>query len=287
MGLHQGDAEQNNKIALSMSQALGIQREDRNEFSMDMGKYLQPATRLTPALVVYLIDASASMNEACGDTTKIALVNSALKEVVKAMIMRSMRDVKVQPRYHIAMFAYSTKVIDLLNGIRPLPDLMRVGGSPELQAGGNATDTVAGFTRVEQLLQEHLSTYKNCPAPLVCHLTDALFTTQDPAPIVKRIRGMSVEDGPVLVENILMTDRGLRKTPRDWACWSGVLKANQLVDPYARHLYELSSPLPETYRQNINKTAGFQLKTGAALFFPGLQPELVRLALAASSATQM
>ncbi len=254
---------------------------------MDIGKYTQPATRLTPALVIYLIDASASMNEPCGNTTKIDLVNTALKETVKAMILRSMRDVKVQPRYHLAMFAYSTKVIDLLNGIRPLPELMRAGGSPELQAGGNATDTAAGFARVEQLLQEHLSTYKSCPAPLVCHLTDALFTTQDPTPIVKRIRDMAVDDGPVLVENILMTEKGLRKPPEDWSTWSGVLKVRQLADPYAKQLYELSSVIPETYRLNINKAGGYQLKKGAMLLFPGMQPELVRLALAASSATQM
>ena len=254
---------------------------------MNMGKYIQPATRLTPALVIYLIDASASMNDACGMSTKIALVNAALKEVVKAMILRSMRDVKVQPRYHIAMFAYSTKVIDLLNGIRPLPDVMRVGGPPDLLAGGNSTDTAAGFAQVELLLQQHLASYKNCPAPLVCHLTDALFTTQDPSPIVKRIRAMAVEDGPVLVENILMTEKSLKRPPKDWSTWDGVLKVGHLADAYARQLFELSSLLPETYRLNINKAAGYQLKKGAALFFPGTQPELVRLALAASSATQM
>lgn len=254
---------------------------------MDMGNYTQPATRLTPALVIYLIDASASMNELCGNTTKISLVNISLKEAIKSMILRSMRDVRVQPRYHIAMFAYSTKVLDLLNGIRPLPDLMRAGGSPELQAGGSSTDTAAGFARIEQLLQDHLSTYKSCPAPLVCHLTDALLTTQDPTPIVKRIRSMSVDDGSVLVENILMTEKALRKTPKDWSTWTGVLKVDQLADPYARQLYDLSSPLPETYRQNINQAGRYQLKKGAALLFPGLQPELVRLALAASSATQM
>src|SRR5579864_4933483 len=140
---------------------------------MDTGKYVQPSTRLTPALVIYLIDASASMNDLCGPMTKMALANNALREGIKGMVLRSMRDNKVQPRYHIAMFAYSTVVLDLLDGIRGLPDLMRVGGPPELEAGGEATDTAAGFSMVEKLLQQHLTTYKSCPAPLVCHLTDA------------------------------------------------------------------------------------------------------------------
>jgi len=34
-------------------------------------------------------------------------------------------------------------------------------------------------------------------------------------------------------------------------------------------------------------SAGYQLQKGAALFFPGTQSELIRLALAASSATQV
>jgi hypothetical protein len=254
---------------------------------METAKYTQPATRLTPALVVYLIDASDSMNDPCGSTTKIALVNAALKEAVKGMVLRSMRDTRVQPRYHVAMFAYSTKVIDLLNGIRTLPELLRVGGPPELIAGGDETDTSAGFATVEKLLQQHLSTFNGCPAPLVCHLTDALVTTQDPTPIVQRIRAMHVDDGPVLVENILMAEKTLRRTVKDWSTWSGVLKAGNLVDSYTRRLFSLSSPLPETYRSNINASAGYNLHKGAALFFPGTHPELVRLALAASSATQL
>jgi len=257
---------------------------------MDLGKYVQPATRLTPALVIYLIDASDSMNEPCGPTlpmSKMALVNAALREGVKGMVLRSMRDNRVQPRYHIAMFAYSTKVLDVFDGIRTLPDLMRVGGPPELTAGGDATDTAAGFDAVEQLLKEHLYDYKSSPAPLVCHLTDALRTTKDPSPIAQRIRAMRVDDGPVLVENVLVAEKVLRKPVKDWQKWGGVMKARDLSDPYARLLFNLSSPLPESYRLNINRSAGYGLQKGCTLFFPGTQAELVRLAVAASSATQI
>lgn len=257
---------------------------------MDTTKYTQPATRLTPALVIYLIDASDSMNEPCGPTlptTKIELVNQALREAIKGLVLHSMRDNKVQPRYHIAMFAYSTTVLDILHGIRTLPDLMGAGGPPDLSAGGYTTDTAAGFTMVEHILQKHLRVYQHCPAPLVCHLTDALCTTQDPSPIVQRIRAMSVDDGSVLVENVLIVEEMLRKPPRNWQQWSGVLKEKDLTDEYAKRLYALSSSLPESYRQNINKSANYRLQKGAALFFPGIHSELIRLALAASSATQL
>ena len=250
---------------------------------MAIEKYTTPATSLTPALVIYLIDASDSMNELCGVTTKIELVNDALKEAIYYMALKSMRDNRVQPRYKVAIFAYSTKVLDVLQGIRTITELTRVD-PPKLTAGGNGTDTAAGFTKVEELLQAHLSDFQQSPAPLVCHLTDALFTTQNPAPIVHRMRAMRVDDGEVLIENVLMEEQMLRKPVKDWHQWGGVDNARKLNDEYAKHLFTLSSPLPETYRRNIN-SKGYQLQKGAALFFPGTHLELVKLALVAPAAT--
>jgi hypothetical protein len=246
--------------------------------------YTRPATSLSPALIIYLIDASRSMSDPCGQTTKIDVVNKALRDAMKDMVRRSMRDSNVQPRYHIAIFAYSTTVIDVLDGIRPLPELVQVG-PPVLSAGGS-TDTAAGFAAVARLLDAHIREYDHCPAPLVCHLTDALLTTSDPQPMVQRLKSLRVEDGPVLVENVYVADSMSRRRVRDWHKWGGVLKAEQLTSDYARFLFGMSSPLPESYRENINNH-GYALQSGAALFFPGANRDLVRLAFAASAATQL
>jgi len=246
--------------------------------------YTRPATFLTPALVVYLIDASYSMNDSCGTTTKITLVNQALREAIKDMVRRSMRDGIVLPRYKIAIFAYSTKVVDVLDGICALPDLVKQG-IPVISADGD-TDTAAGFAAVEALLQNHLAHFQTSPAPIVCHLTDALITVGNPFPVVRRIQAMAVEDGPVLVENVYVADHMLRSPVEDWSQWPGVSKPRQLTDEYARFLLHLSSPLPETYRQNINNY-GYHVQPGAALFFPGTHTELVRLAFAFSTATHL
>jgi uncharacterized protein YegL len=246
--------------------------------------YTQPATALTPALVIYLLDGSDSMNERCGNTTKIEMVNQSLRAAVKDMVRRSMRDGVPQARYKVAVFAYSSDVLDVLGGIRDLPELLQIG-VPEVSASG-VTDTAAGFQAVEQLLSQHIGTFQRCPAPLVCHLTDGIFTQADPAPVVRRIQAMQVNDGAVLVENVYVADGMLRKPVANWHEWSGVMRAGDLADAYARYLYELSSPLPETYRQSINDY-GFQLKPGAGLFFPGTHSDLVRLAFAISAATQL
>lgn len=246
--------------------------------------YTQPATSLTPALIIYLIDASHSMNDLCGSMTKIDLVNRALRDVIKDMVRRSMRDGIVQRRYKVAILAYSSEVVDVLGGIRDLPDLVREG-TPILSAGGE-TDTTAGFAAVETLLQENIARFQSYPAPLVCHLTDALFTESDPSSLIKRIQTMTVNDGPVLIENVYVADKMLRASVPDWHTWGGVTKPGQLTNEYARLLFHLSSPLPETYRQNINNY-GYHLQSGATLFFPGAHTDLVRLAFAVSSATQL
>lgn len=246
--------------------------------------YTQPATTLTPALVIYLLDASDSMNEPCGDVSRIDMINAALRATVKDMVRRSMRDGVVQRRYKIAIFAYSTQVVDVLGGIRDLPDLLRTG-VPELSAGG-VTDTAGGFAAVEALLKAHLPEFQHSPAPLVCHLTDGVLTTTDPSPAIHRIQEMRVNDGAVLVENVYVADNMLRRPVNNWQQWPGVLRDNELADDYARFLFSLSSRLPESYRQNINNY-GYHLQPGAALFFPGANSDLVRLAFVITAATQL
>src|SRR5437762_9221044 len=114
--------------------------------------HTQAATSLAPALVIYLIDASSSMNDPCGKTTKIDLVNGALREAVQDMVRRSMSNGVIQPRYTVAIFAYSSKVLDLLSGWCDLADLVK-SGLPTISADGE-TDTEAGFSAVETLLQQ-------------------------------------------------------------------------------------------------------------------------------------
>lgn len=246
--------------------------------------YTQPATSLNPAFIIYLIDASYSMNDPCNGTTKIDIVNNALREAIKDMIRRSMRDGIVQRRYRVAILAYSTVVVDILEGVCDLPDLVK-RGQPVIHAGGE-TDTALGFSAVENLLKQHIAEFQHGPAPLVCHLTDALITASDPTPVVQRIQRMGVPDGNVLIENVYVADKMLRSPVRNWRQWPGVNRPSQLTNEYSRLLFQLSSPLPDTYRQNMNNY-GYNLQPGAVLFFPGEHTELIRLAFAASTATQL
>ena len=256
---------------------------------MNTGLYTQPATTLTPALVIYLIDTSDSMNQQCGSSTKIDLVNMALRESIRHMFRRSMRDGVPQPQYQVAILSYNTCVTDMLNGICSLPEFVRAG-VPKLVAQGE-TDTNAGFIAVEELLRDYQASLQQSPslrrpAPLICHLTDAKFSTDDPSPIVKRIQEMRFSDGPVLVEHVYMAEDMLRQPVQDWYQWGGVLKLSDITNEHAKRLFHLSSPLPDIYRQNINNY-GYRLQKGALLFFPGTHYELVKLAFVISAGTQL
>jgi len=246
--------------------------------------YTQPATTLTPALIIYLIDASDSMNEPCGATTKMALVNSLLQATLRDMARKCMRSGVLRPRYKVAILAYSRTVLDVLQGVRDLPTVVQAG-MPELSASG-VTDMEAGFKEVERLLESQLPDLTDSPAPLVCHLTDAGFTASDPSSSIQRIQAMRVNDGPTLVEHVYVADHMLRIPTRDWMTWGGARNRTELNNPYARYLFAQASPLPETYRQSINDY-GYSLAPGARLFFPGAQADLMRLAFVASTATQM
>lgn len=245
--------------------------------------YTQAASTLTPALIIYLIDVSDSMNGTCGNTVKLDLVHATLQATLKDMVRRSMRNGQVLARYHLAMIAYHHEAVDMLGGIQPLPAVL-ARGLPKLKAT-DISDTAAGFAAAEILLHENLVTYDLSPAPLVCHLTDGMFTTTDPVTVVRRIQRMKVQDGPVLVENIYIAEGSLKKEPANWSEWQGVQRSQDLNDDYARYLHSISSLMPETYRNNIN-AYGYTLKPGSAMFFPGTSAELVRLAFAVSAATQ-
>ena len=241
--------------------------------------YSVPATSKTPALVIYLLDVSGSMGENFSSTTRVGAVTQALQKVAVNMVRRSTKGAIVAPRYRVAMFAYSSQTIDLLGGIKTIDELAKMG-VPQLQTL-DMTDTAAAFAAAESLLKAELPNMQDCPAPLVCHMTDGEYNGGDPTPIVQRIMNMEVPDGKVLVENIFVkTGVGVP----DPHTWPGITSASQLPDSYSQALFEMSSPIPDLYR-TVMAEYGYKLDPAARMFFPAENPEIVELGFAMSGAT--
>jgi uncharacterized protein YegL len=244
------------------------------------------ATGRTPALIVYLLDISGSMSEMLDGAPKIEHVNQAIEQVLVRMVQRSTKGAAISPRYRLGMIAYSDTPEDILGGIRSIAEVAQLG-TPMLSVS-RATDTHAAFMTAREMLRRELAYNgdgERRPAPMVCHITDGQYTGSDPEPVAHEIMRMTTPDGPVLVENIYVGP-GLTVSPiGDAGRWPGVMNEGELADPYARKLFHMSSPLPESYARVINESAGYALRPGARMLIPSTNRDLIELAFAMSGAT--
>lgn len=240
------------------------------------------ATSQTPALIIYALDVSGSMDAQLNGRTRIEVVMDALSAALQQIVFRCTKGGQISPRYRIAMFAYSDQVFDILNGVMTIDQVANLG-VPELSTM-RATNTDLVFREVERLIQNELPNLNNCPAPLVCHMTDGEFNGTDPEATVRRIMAMGNSDGNVLVENIFISDDIISERITDPTNWRGVTYNTNMKNTYANKLRSMSSPLPESYRIMMAES-GYNLDPGAVMMLPGMSPDLVEMGFVMSMST--
>jgi hypothetical protein len=234
------------------------------------------ATSATPALIVYVIDASGSMLQPLGNERRIDVVREAFTEALCQMIFRSTKGSIISRRYKLAMFAYSDHVYDVLGNIKTVDQVAQMG-VPELFTM-RGTDTFQALLAVKRLLAHELPNLAASPAPLVCHITDGEYDSSDPEPIARRIMNMEVKDGKVLLQNILISDHALEQPITDLRRSTGILPDTKLVDEYARKLRSCSSPMPNSYWE-ATREEGYAFDHNTLMLFPVNSPDLVRLSM--------
>ncbi|MBT3713718.1 MAG: VWA domain-containing protein [Anaerolineae bacterium] len=239
--------------------------------------YITPASTKNPSLVLFLIDVSASiMAELSPDFRRIDAISHLIKKSAVKMIQRSTKGALVSPRYHVAMFAYSSHVFDLLDGIKPIDELARLG-IPQLTPL-DMTNTARAFSLVKETLATEIAKYADCPAPIILHITDGEFNNgDDPTPIIEDIRNMSVKDGNVLLANVYIghppkKDVFFNVTNADW------------VDADEKKWCNMASTFPDAYRA-VYREFGFHVPVGAKMYLRGYNPEAFELLLPMSAAT--
>lgn len=249
--------------------------------------YRIQATQQTPAYIIYLLDISASMNQfmdAGGEQKRrIDVVTAALNSAIRQMVFRSTKGSRLSPRYKLSILAYSDNVFDVLGGIKGIDEVARMRPLENVQTQ-RLTNTAKAFEVAEKMLQQERGNLWNCPAPLICHMTDGAFTGEDPEPIVQRIMEMKMPDGNVLVENIFISDEILKTPIENSRKWPGIMPDTHLEDEYGNKLKRLSSPLPESYREMMLET-GYKIEPGALMMLPGTNADLVSLGFQMSAAT--
>lgn len=242
------------------------------------------ATSMTPALIIYLLDVSASMSRPLGTEKRIDVVTQALTAALQQMIFRSTKGARLSPRYNIAIYAYSDKVYDVLEGVRSIDEVAKKG-VPKITTM-RTTETAKAFRAALRILEAEIPKMAKHPAPVVCHLTDGEYTGEDPRPIVEKIKELSVPDGSVLVENIFISDEILSQSIQDPRQWKGVLPDTSLATDYAKMLRDISSPVPDSYRV-LMLEMGFNISPGALMMIPGTSSELVEMGFQMSAATRV
>ena len=241
------------------------------------------ATSVTPALVVYLLDTSASMSLPLGDRRRVDIVLDAMNRSFTQMVFRSTKGMRVNPRYRVAVFGYDDEVRDLLGGVRTIDQLVKTG-MPQVDLGIE-TDTASGFRAVEELLLHEVDASPNCPAPVVCHMTDGMFTGEDPEPVVRRILQLKVPDGNVLISNIFIANEIEQLAIGKPDQWTGILDDTPLPhEGYLDRLRRMSSRVPASYAETM-KEFGYAIPKDARMLFPADQPEMVVMGFQMSAAT--
>lgn len=240
-----------------------------------------PATSITPGIIIFVMDSSASMAEEISGVKKVEILSRAVNSAIQRMVMRSIKGNTITPRFRIGLITYADEVFDIFNGIQAIDSVANIG-IPELTPNG-ATDTARAFKYVLGVLEREIPNVMDGPAPLICHITDGEYTGENPSAIAKKIMSLEVAAGNVLLSHIYIHESFREHRVFDSWNWRGFTDKNQLTSTYATFLYKISSPIPDSYRSEL-VLRGYDLASGARLLFPGYKQDFLNIGIESSVA---
>ncbi len=239
---------------------------------MNRRLYTAKITRTNPTCLLFLVDQSGSMRLPFGRDQRIRKaegVADAINRLLHGFVLKTTRGDDVLDRYFIGVFGYGKRVGSALGG-----DLAGQGLVPVSQIAEKplrlekrvkkVSDGAGGLVEAEtrfpvwldpvanssttpmcEALREAKKTVESfvtsCPAafpPIVINITDGAASDGDPRPLADEIRGLSTEDGQVLLFNVHISSKEL--PPIELPS-----REEGLPDKYARLLFRMSSMLPE------------------------------------------
>lgn len=251
--------------------------------------YLARITQQNPTAILLLVDQSGSMAEPTlwnGEKmTKAQAVSSAINALIAELVARSRKENGYQHYYDVAVLGYSGSEVRSilptmgenyflspelladnpvevrrLQRIRRMPDgrtLSTVVPQPvwvKPQAEWN-TPMIAAFTEARRLLKNWCDAHKGqpCYPPTVINITDGEMTDGDANQLTRaaeKLKNLGTVDGHVLLMNVHLA--GTESEPVLFPDRADELPENR----YARLLFEISSPMPALYREEIALMTG-------------------------------
>ncbi len=248
-------------------------------------QYTVMASTSTPGLIIFVIDTGSHAQRLVDQRPVLEVVKSAIDASLRELVFRSTKGSRVSDRYHVGCWTYGREILNLLDGIKPLSQVLQVGfPTLQVQPGESKVNLYRAFRVVEQILTQSIRTFENSPAPLICHVACGEYGGRDPGPVAARIREMGVADGNVLIENVLIDEGAWLIPVTQTDDWTGTRDPGELATAYARELYQMASPMPEQYQRYAHEL-GYNLGSKVRLLFPGTPPELMSLGFSLPAAT--
>ena len=256
--------------------------------------YTAEISRRQPGCLFFLIDQSTSMNLPFGggdETSRAERLTGAINRFLQELVVRCTKsqDEGVRPYFDVGVFGYGSESFGpVLGGVledQALVSIRAVAEHPlrlatvvealpdgdggfveaeirfpvwfELDALGK-TPMCEALQRAYEILQPWTAQHPTSFPPLVFNITDGEATDGDPREAATALRALATEDGELLLFNVHISSSAEPPVLYPDA-------PDHLPDDFARQLFEMSSPLPSSFRDKF-RAENYAVGEGARAF---------------------
>jgi len=250
--------------------------------------YEKKISRAEPGLIVMALDDSGSMKDNLPGTTdpKFSWVERLYGVVLKELLARSTEidgdSAVVRARYYTNNIIYGSSPEIWAKGLMGIEDTVNEytseGNSLGLCGGQGGTHGEAAYKAAYDFFVKTITDerFKDSFPPMLFHLTDGESQT-DASAIAEDIKNLQTSDGNILIVNAYIgTETDLNYSgPNDFPGYVDVSEVGPSEDNI--RLYNMSSIIPETIRQNLVYDGIFpNIRENARLFFDVRTKEMLK-----------
>ncbi|MEE3719131.1 vWA domain-containing protein [Tumidithrix elongata RA019] len=261
--------------------------------------YSAEISRRHPSCFLFLVDQSGSMADSFDpksghELQKAQVVADAVNRLLDSLGQRCVKGNEIYNYFDVGVIGYNSEVAPALDGslsgqaIAPISTIYEnpaelehrtqqvsdgMGGIVEVSNdfpiwfkpianGGTAMCNV--FEMARGLLQDWVEKHPQSYPPTIINITDGESTDGDPREAANRLKEVHTNDGSVLLYNIHLSSEDVSQI-------SFPSTADVLQDPYAKLMYEISSPLPKAAK-NAAEKEGYKVSSESRAFMFNADP---------------
>jgi hypothetical protein len=246
-----------------------------------------------PSCFVFLVDQSASMHKPFGGSEtnqkKIEGVADAINRWLQNLIIKCAKSEGIRDYYYVSVIGYGAQINSAfkgeLTGKRLVP-ISQIANHPlriekqtkfvedgtgdlveqtvktpvwiEPVANGK-TPMCEAIVLAQRILSKWLDEHPDCFPPIVINMTDGAATDGDPRFYASKLTHLASSDGNVLLFNINFSSH--QATPMEFPD-----SDKDLLDKYAKQLFQMSSVLPEYMRKIASQEYNISVSEGTRGF---------------------